>query len=67
MYRKTSGAWSTVATRSDSTYTGAGYIGLGDKASLTAGKYSDFGGGTVVTAVTERHQTRRTVQAGGVF
>jgi hypothetical protein len=37
-------------TRTDGTYTGAGNIGFeGDQ---TAGRYDDFGGGTVVTAAT---------------
>jgi hypothetical protein len=46
--RYASGAWSQVASRTDSTYTGAGYIGaaIGAGDSATAA-IDDFGGGTI--------------------
>lgn len=51
-YKRVSGVWSTLgATRTDSTYTGAGYIGFGvyDPSGSSAA-FDNFGGGTRVTA-----------------
>lgn len=45
MYQKTGGSWTTIMTRSDSTYTAAGYIGLYGNGSADRG--DDFGGGTI--------------------
>ena len=53
-HRRSSGAWSSLGSRTDATYGGAGYLGLG-----TYGEGSvrlladDFGGGRVVTAGVE--------------
>lgn len=47
-YRKTGGAWSVVGTRTDSTYTGAGHIGLYTDNNTI--RFDDFSGGPVVTA-----------------
>lgn len=50
-YRKPSGgAWGSLASRTDSTYTAAGYIAVEIQRSSTAHRFNDFGGGTVVTA-----------------
>jgi len=49
VYRYTAGAWSSSGTTSNSAYTTAGNIGMGDKASATAGVYNDFFGGTVTS------------------
>lgn len=54
LYRRASGVWSSVTTRSDSTYTGAGYIGFG----VNIGGYADnFGGGTIVSGGTTTQKT----------
>lgn len=42
-----SGAWTDISSRSDATYSAAGYIGMGFQ-SNSAGQMDDFGGGTVV-------------------
>lgn len=52
VYRKASGTWSEVASRTDSTYTGAGNIGLGG-VGYTADDgqkpvWNDLGGGSIV-------------------
>ena len=47
-YRK-SGSWASLFFRTDSTYGGSGYLGLTGQNSVV---YDDFGGGTVVAAVT---------------
>jgi hypothetical protein len=44
-----SGAWSQLGTRTDSTYTAAGKIGIRVSDSGTNATLDDFGGGTVVT------------------
>lgn len=49
-YRRSAGVWSLLGTRTDSTYTGAGYIGLADHLGNAVGFFDDFGGGTVVVA-----------------
>lgn len=52
VYRYNGGTWTLLATRTDSTYTGAGFIGLNLRnANATGGnmRADDFGGGTVVT------------------
>lgn len=46
-YRETSGTWTAFATRTDATYTAAGYIGM--RVANTTIRLDDFGGGTVVT------------------
>jgi hypothetical protein len=46
LYRRVSGVWSSQATRTDSTYSSAGNIGLGCQAQTV--RLDDFGGGTVV-------------------
>jgi hypothetical protein len=43
-----SGAWSLLGSRTDSTYTAAGKIGVKINDSGLNGKFDDFGGGTVV-------------------
>jgi hypothetical protein len=49
-YRYTSGAWgSSLAARTDATYSSAGYLGL-DTLGYTV-RLDDFGGGTLVTVV----------------
>lgn len=48
-YRKPSAsAWASLGTRTDSTYSAAGYLALGCQA--TTVRLDDFGGGTVVVA-----------------
>lgn len=47
-YRYTAGAWASIGSRTDSTYSSAGNAGMGDKASATAGAYNDFVAGTVI-------------------
>jgi hypothetical protein len=47
IYRRASSVWSSIGTRSESTFNTAGYIGM----SIDSGSYVDnFGGGTVVGA-----------------
>lgn len=48
-YVNRAGTWNALANRTDATYGAAGYIGF--YASDAAGRYDDFGGGTVVVAV----------------
>jgi hypothetical protein len=48
VYRFASAVWSQLSTRSDSTYTTAGKIGM--FCDNTTTKLDDFGGGTVVAA-----------------
>lgn len=49
VFRYTAGAWGAAyATRTDSTYTAAGYIDI--YITGTTGRYDNFGGGTVVVA-----------------
>jgi hypothetical protein len=43
-----SGAWSLLGSRTDSTYTAAGKIGVKINDSGLNGRFDDFGGGTVV-------------------
>lgn len=52
------GSWSSLFTRSDSTYTTGGYIGLGMW--FSTGRVDNFGGGTIVTAqaLMNRHGVR---------
>jgi len=47
-YKRVSGVWSEVLSRTDSTYSAAGKLGIGTVATATA--LDDFGGGTIVTA-----------------
>lgn len=52
LYHKTGGSWSSITTRTDSTYSGAGNIGLG-AVGYTADDtqhpvWDDFGGGSIV-------------------
>lgn len=55
------GSWTQLTTRSDSTYSGAGSLGMGLTGATNV--FDDFGGGTV----TERHQTRRVRQLAAAF
>lgn len=66
-YANRSGSWTTVDTRTDTTYSASGYIGL--STSSSAGRYDDFGGGTIGGAAspgaigtfrTDRIRSRRT-------
>ncbi len=47
-YKRTSGTWASVSTRSDSTYTTSGYIGM--YVDGATHRVDNFGGGTVVVA-----------------
>ncbi|MDP3704086.1 MAG: hypothetical protein U1C74_25920 [Phenylobacterium sp.] len=47
-YRKSAGVWSSVLSRTDATYSAAGYIGIGS--ATTVAIEDDFSGGTVVAA-----------------
>lgn len=47
LYRLTSGSWVEVMSRTDATYTAAGYIGF--RVSNTTIRVNDFGGGTITT------------------
>ena len=50
-YKASGGSWTSLGTKTDGTYSGAGYIGISiDKAA----QLDDFGGGTVVAASTIR-------------
>jgi hypothetical protein len=53
VYRKTGGTWSSIATRTDGTYTSAGYVWLG-VGSGTSESLDDFGGGTIAAGTTRR-------------
>jgi hypothetical protein len=57
IYRKNSGNWSQLATRSDSTYSAAGYLGLYGGADDQNYRLDDFGGGTVVSGGTQINVT----------
>jgi hypothetical protein len=46
VYRRTGGSWSSVGTRTDSTYTGAGYLVVGSGDTTTA-RLDNVGGGTI--------------------
>jgi hypothetical protein len=48
VYIKTGGSWSSIGSRSDGTYTGAGYIGMYTFSTGANGRLDDFSGGTVV-------------------
>jgi hypothetical protein len=48
VYDRRSGVWTQQATRTDSTYTAAGKIGVRISDSGSNGRIDDFGGGTVV-------------------
>ena len=48
VYRKSAGSWSSLGTRTDTTYTAAGYIGA--QCQNSGVRADDFGGGTVVVA-----------------
>jgi hypothetical protein len=50
MYEDAGGGWSLVGTRTDGTYTAAGYIGVGF--GTASGLLDDFGGGTIAAAPT---------------
>lgn len=47
-YKPAAGAWTMVLSRTDSTYTSGGYLGL--RAFGTTYRFDDFGGGTIVSA-----------------
>lgn len=47
-YRYNGTSWSSVASRSDSTYSGTGYLGLYGGSDDNAYRLDDFGGGTVI-------------------
>jgi hypothetical protein len=47
-YRKSSGTWASVFSRTDSSVTGAGYVGLVIQNAVA--RFDDFSGGTVVAA-----------------
>lgn len=49
-YYKTGGSWSSLGTRTDSTYSAAGRIGL--LSADTSPRINDFGGGTIVAGTT---------------
>ena len=64
-YRKNAGAWATLETRPDATYSAAGYVGMTSSQDFV--RVDDFGGGTVVAAAgqigtfrTDRIRSRRT-------
>ena len=47
-YKVGAGAWNSIGTRTDSTYTGSGYIGLwADCGTANSGKFDDLKGGTL--------------------
>lgn len=48
-YKASGGSWTELTTRTDSTYSAAGYLAL--SISDTTGRVDDFGGGVVVTLV----------------
>lgn len=48
IYHKTAGTWSQLATRTDATYTAAGYIGI--YSTRTSPRVDNFGGGTIGAA-----------------
>jgi hypothetical protein len=50
-WQYTSGSWSLLATRTDSTHTGAGYLAFEDAYNLQV--LDDFGGGTVVNGIVQ--------------
>ena len=50
------GGWTELATRTDSTYTGTGSIGIG---ACTSSQETDFGGGTVSAASSRRRMGQR--------
>jgi hypothetical protein len=45
----TGGAWSEVLSRSDATYSAAGFVGMYGTGSDTTWRYDDFGGGTLAS------------------
>ncbi len=47
-YKASAGSWTSLGSRTDTTYASAGYIGIGG-ATNTAFRLDDFGGGTVAT------------------
>jgi len=50
-YKASGGSWTALTTRTDSTFSAAGLIGMElEPGSGTFGSWDDFGGGTVVTA-----------------
>jgi hypothetical protein len=50
-YRKSGGTWSSIGSRTDGTYSAAGFLSFGWSDSGTnPGRFDDFGGGTVVAA-----------------
>ena len=51
-YKVGAGAWASIGTRTDSTYSSSGYIGAGAD-HYTSVRLDDFGGGTVVAAITK--------------
>lgn len=57
VYHFTAGAWTQIATRTDSTYTGTLYLAL--YVDDGTGRFDDFGGGTVVAAATSLPFPRR--------
>ncbi len=50
-HKPAAGSWGSIGTRSDSTLSGGGYIGL--EISGATGRADDFGGGTVVSVVSQ--------------
>lgn len=50
LYNKVGGTWTQIATRTDATYTAAGYIGI--QGNNTGTRLDNFGGGTIDTGLT---------------
>ena len=48
-YNQAGGGWTNLTSRSDSTYTAAGYLGVRESVDLTA-RFDNFGGGTASLA-----------------
>lgn len=49
-YKPSAGSWTLLGSRTDSTYSGAGHIGLEEGSDLSI-RFASFGGGTIVNAV----------------
>jgi hypothetical protein len=60
LYKPSGGSWTTLATRTDSTYTAAGYLGA-SSVSDTSNRIEDFGGGTRVISFAFPPASRRII------
>lgn len=54
-YYNTGSGWTNIGSRVDATYADAGYIGFYIPGNTTNGRFDDFGGGTIASAVTRRY------------